>query len=155
MLYHCKRTSNLTPQLQVNVHYFSITAWKGGGLPHLLGVSHLSVNKPLRYLLSFLSRLQQFVCVVTIDSPINVQFSASKSVVCENETIIFKCSSHGNPAVDGYELFENDTLVNSVSSSGVWKRKMLRWGMFVYRCVVKNAIGTGRSTKVVVNVNCE
>ena len=105
--------------------------------------------------MSFLSTLKQFVYVVSIDPPINVQLSASKSVVCENETITFKCLSHGNPAVDDYELYENDTLVNDVISSGVWKRKMLRWGMFVYQCVVKNAIGTGNSTEVVVNANCK
>ena len=120
-----------------------------------MGVSHLQLNKPFRYPWSLLSTPQQFVCVVSIDSPVNVQFSTSKSVVCENETIILKCSSHGNPAVDGYALFENDTLVNDVSSSGVWKRKMLSWGIFVYQCVAKNAIGTGNSTGLVVNVNCK
>lgn len=98
---------------------------------------------------------QQFVCVVSIDSPINVQLSASKSVVCENETIIFKCLSHGNPAVKGYALYENDTLVTDVSSFGVWKRKMLRWGRFVYQCVAKNAISTGNSAELVVIVNCK
>lgn len=100
-------------------------------------------------------RHSNFFCVVSIDSPVNVQLSASKSIVCENETIIFKCSSHGNPAVDGYALYENDTLVNDVSSSGVWKRKMLRWGRFVYQCVAKNAISTGNSTELVVIVNCK
>ena len=127
----------------------------GGGAPQLLGVSHCYVNKPLRYLWSFLLTPQQFVCVVSIDPPVHVQLSASKSVVCENETIIFKCLSHGNPAVDAYALFEYDTLVNDASSSGVWKRKIMSWGILVYKCVAKNAVGTGNSTGLVVNVHCK
>ena len=140
-------------RLQVDAGCFSTTARVGS--PYLFGVSHLYVKKPLRYLWSFLLMRQQFFCVVFKDLPINVQLAASKSVVCENETIIFKCSSHGNPAVDGYALFEYDTLVNDVSSSGVWKRKMLSWGMFVYQCVAKNAIGTNNSTGLLVNVHCK
>ena len=141
-------------RLQLNNSCFSTTA-RGGGAPQLLGVPHLYVNKPLRYLWSFLLTPQQFACVVSIDPPVNIQLSASRSAVCENETIIFKCLSHGNPAVNAYALFEYDTLVNDLSSSGVWKRKMLSWGMFVYKCVAKNAVGTGNSTGLVVNVHCK
>ena len=139
--------------MQVNAGYFSTTA-RGDASP-IWGFPRTLKQALKVYVKNVPIDATAFVCVVSIDSPVNVQLSAIKSVVCENEAIIFKCSSHGNPAVDGYALFENDTLVYDVSTSGVWKRKMLSWGMFVYQCMAKNAIGTGNSTGLVVNVNCK
>ena len=93
--------------------------------------------------------------VVTIETPVNVQLSPSKFIVCENETMSFKRSSDSNPAVDSYELFENDTLGKDDHSSGVWKRKMASWRVFFHRCVVKNAMGHDRTENVcTVSTSC-
>jgi len=50
-------------------------------------------------------------------------------------------------------MYENDTLLSDVNNSGIWKRKMLHGGVFVYKCVAHNSGGTGNSTSVSVIVN--
>ena len=55
--------------------------------------------------------------------------------------ISISCTADGKPAVHTYQLFENDTLV-SESSSGMWNRTMSVGGVFTYRCVANNTVGT-------------
>ena len=70
--------------------------------------------------------------------------------------INFTCSADGNPAVDTYQLFENDTPVtNGTNSHGMWNRTMSDKGMFMYECKANNTVGTGRSGIVTVTVNGE
>ncbi|KAL9964670.1 hypothetical protein ACROYT_G028345 [Oculina patagonica] len=86
--------------------------------------------------------------------PENFQFAASKEKVCKNEVITFTCSADGNPAVDTYQLFVNDTLVSDgINSHGMWNRTMSVGGVFIYKCVANNTAGTGQSETVNVTVN--
>ncbi|XP_078379818.1 hemicentin-1-like isoform X3 [Oculina patagonica] len=86
--------------------------------------------------------------------PENFQFVASKEKVCKGEVITFNCSADGNPAVDTYQLFENDTLVSDgINSHGMWNRTMSVEGVFIYKCVANNTAGTGQSETVNVTVN--
>ena len=82
-----------------------------------------------------------------------VQLVPSKTTVCQGEIIAFSCSANSNPAVQMYQLYVNETMVNEVSSTGVWNRTMTTGGVFVYKCNVKNIIGTAMSENVTITVN--
>ena len=77
---------------------------------------------------------------------------ANETRVCQDDVISFNCSAVGNPVVHTYQLYENGTLVGS-SSSGVWNRTMSTGGMFIYKCVANNTVGTAESISVPVTVN--
>ena len=88
--------------------------------------------------------------------PGKFQFIASSIEVCQDEVINSTCSADGNPAVDTYQLFENDTLVtDGTSSHGMWNRTMSASGVFIYKCVANNTVGSGQSESVTVTVNGE
>ena len=89
--------------------------------------------------------------VLNIDPPENVTFAASKVTVCKDEVINFTCSADGNPTVHTYQLVGNDTLVSN--SEGIWSRTMSTEGVFVYKCVANNTVGTQQSENVTVTVN--
>ena len=92
--------------------------------------------------------------VLNIDPPGNLQFAASNVTVCKDEVINFTCSVDGNPAVHTYQLFENESLVsNGSNSDGMWSRTMSTGGVFVYKCVAINSVGTQQSENVTVTVN--
>ena len=94
--------------------------------------------------------------VTFLDKPENFQFAASEIEVCQDKVINFTCSADGNPAVHTYQLFENDTLVTDGSNShGMWNRTMSTGGVFIYKCVANNTVGTGRSESVTVTVDGE
>ena len=79
-------------------------------------------------------------------------FMINDSNICHGEVISITCSSDGKPAVHTYQLFENDVLVNDFSSPGVWNRSISAEGVFTYRCVANNTVGTS-SQNVTVTVN--
>jgi len=80
--------------------------------------------------------------------PDNIQLLASESKVCQDSVVTFTCSADGNPVVHTYQLYENGSLVSN-SSSGVWNRTMSSGGVFVYKCVAHNSLGTAMSTRTV------
>lgn len=93
------------------------------------------------------------VCFSISDPPNNVQLTASNAIACQDDVISLNCSAHSKPPILTYHMYENDTLMSDVSSSGIWKRKMPHGGIFVYKCVAKNSGDTGNSTSVAVIVN--
>ena len=70
----------------------------------------------------------------------------------QGNTITFNCSAVAKPAVTTYQLFKNDTAM-TVSLSGMWSETLTNGGMFVYKCVANNTLGTASSTNVIVTVN--
>ena len=91
--------------------------------------------------------------IFNLVQPEMVQLVPSKTTVCQGEIITFNCSSNSNPAVDTYQLYVNGSVVNEVSSTGVWNRTMTTGGLFVYKCIASNKIGTAESMDVPVAVN--
>ena len=85
--------------------------------------------------------------------PENVQLSVGEPRVCRDTVVTFNCSAYAVPIVDNYQLYENGSLVNQSSSSGVWSRRMSNAGVFVYQCMVANSIGTANGTMLTVTVN--
>ena len=82
-----------------------------------------------------------------------VKLVASKTTVCQGESIFLNCSANSNPTVHSYQLYGNGTMVNEVNSSGVWFLTMATGGVFVYKCNVTNSIGTAMSENVSITVN--
>ena len=87
-----------------------------------------------------------------LDKPEHVQLVANETRVCQNDVVSFTCSAVGKPVVHTYQLYENDTLVSN-SSAGVWSRRLSSGGVFTYKCVANNTVGTAESMSVHVTVN--
>ena len=77
--------------------------------------------------------------------------SAVDSKVCKGETISLNCSADAVPFVTSYELFENDSVI--MDTSGMWSRTLSSGGVFVYKCVASNSLGSMESESVTVSVN--
>ena len=79
--------------------------------------------------------------------------------------VTFNCSANGIPLVDTYELLENGVLVrNGSNSPGMWSRNMSTKGVFNYKCMAKNSVGTAYSMslnvtvdgkQILPNINCK
>ena len=88
------------------------------------------------------------------DSPEGVQLQVSEDTVCKGANIIFNCSvADANPMDLTYHLYENNVMVSSRSSTGIWNTTMTTGGVFVYSCNVTNIVGTTMSANVSVTVN--
>ena len=72
---------------------------------------------------------------------------------CTGEVISFNCSANANPGVTSYQLFENETAILNTSASGMWSKTLESEGVFVYKCVANNSLGSEYSMSVTVTVN--
>ncbi|XP_068733321.1 hemicentin-1-like [Montipora capricornis] len=94
------------------------------------------------------------VSVNVNDPPEGIQLHVGKEEVCNGTTISFNCSAEtANPMELNYQLYENNVMIGVISSTGVWKKTMTVGGVFVYKCMVNNSLGTAVSSNVSVNVN--
>ena len=73
--------------------------------------------------------------------------------VCTGKVISFTCSADANPRVTSYQLFENETAILNTSASGTWSKTLKIKGVFVYKCVANNSLGSEYSLNVPVTVN--
>ncbi|XP_068685513.1 uncharacterized protein [Montipora foliosa] len=85
--------------------------------------------------------------------PEMLQLFASEATVCNGSSITFNCSAYSNPVVHTYYLYENENMVEEISSTGVWTRTMPTGGEFVFKCMVNNTVGTAMSPNVSVTVS--
>ena len=68
--------------------------------------------------------------------------------------VTFNCSADANPPVDTYHLLENGVYVRNGSNGlGMWSRNMSTGGVFNYKCIANNSVGTVYSMSVTVTVN--
>ena len=72
---------------------------------------------------------------------------------CKGEVISFNCSANANPGVTSYQLFENESAILNTSTLGMWGKHLENKGVFVFKCVAKNYLGSAYSTSVTVAVN--
>ena len=72
---------------------------------------------------------------------------------CAGEVISFNCSANANPGVTSYQLFENETTILNTSASGMWNKTLESEGVFVYKCVANNFVGSEYGMGVTVTVN--
>ena len=85
--------------------------------------------------------------------PDNVQLetSAADNKACRDDVVSINCSADAVPSEISYQLFENDEAI--LYTSGMWTRNLTTEGMFIYKCVANNSLGTGESESVTVTVN--
>ena len=68
--------------------------------------------------------------------------------------VTFNCSADGNPPVDTYQLLENGVPVRESSSShAMWSRNISTVGVFDYKCMANNSVGTAYSMNLTVSLN--
>ena len=72
---------------------------------------------------------------------------------CTGKVISFTCSADANPRVTSYQLFENQKAILNTSASGTWSKTLRSEGVFVYKCVANNSLGSEYSINVPVTVN--
>ena len=72
---------------------------------------------------------------------------------CTGKVISFTCSAAANPRVTSYQLFENGKAILNTSASGTWSKTWESEGVFVYKCVANNSLGSGYSMNVPFTVN--
>ena len=72
---------------------------------------------------------------------------------CEGDVVGFNCSAIANPEVTSYQLFENETAILNTSATGMWRKTLESEGVFVYKCVANNSLGSEYSTSVTITVN--
>ena len=90
-----------------------------------------------------------------LDKPENVQLMSSTvdNKACMGEVISFNCTANANPGVTSYQLFENETAILNTSASGMWNKTLESEGVFVYKCVANNFLGSEDSMSITVTVN--
>ena len=80
-----------------------------------------------------------------------LETSAAGNKACEGETISINCSADAVPPVTSYQLLENGSLVSK--TSGMWNRTFSSGGVFIYKCVATNSLGSTESESVTVTVD--
>ena len=82
-----------------------------------------------------------------------LEISAMNVKVCQGDVVNFTCSANANPAVSSYQLFENDTAILPKNAVGMWNRTFSSGGVYFYKCVASNTMGSINSTNVMLTVN--
>ena len=82
---------------------------------------------------------------------VQLETSAADNKACTGETISINCSAVAVPSVTSYQLFENGSVVSD--TSGMWSRTLSSGGVFIYKCVANNSLGSTESESVTVTVN--
>ena len=72
---------------------------------------------------------------------------------CRGNVVGFNCSAIANPEVTSYQLFKNETAILNTSATGMWRKTLESEGVFVYKCVANNSLGSEYSTSVTITVN--
>ena len=89
-----------------------------------------------------------------LDSPENVQLTtnASANKGCQNHVVSFMCSADAVPSAMSFHLFK-DNVPMETSNSGMWVKPLSEGGVFAYKCVANNSIGSASSANVIITVN--
>ena len=92
----------------------------------------------------FASFYGQWSFVILLDKPENVDLKKSSftSKNCRGDIISFNCSADANPSVTSYKLFENETAILDTNPSGMWNRRLPAGGVFMYKCMANNYLGS-------------
>ena len=89
-----------------------------------------------------------------LDPPENVLLTtnATSNKACQNDVVSFTCSADAVPPTMSFQLFK-DNVPMEISASGMWVKTLSEGGLFHYKCVANNCIGSARSTNVSITVN--
>ena len=89
-----------------------------------------------------------------LDPPRNVVLTtnAFANKACQNDVVSFTCSADAVPSAMSFQLFK-DNVPMEISNSGMWVKTLSEGGMFDYKCVANNSIGSASSTNIYITVN--
>ena len=84
-----------------------------------------------------------------VDPPENVLLTtnATTNKACQSDVVSFTCSADAVPSAMSFQLFK-DNVPMEISASGVWVKTLSEGGMFHYKCVANNSIGSASSTNI-------
>ena len=84
-----------------------------------------------------------------IDPPENVLLTtnATTNKACQSDVVSFTCSADAVPSAMSFQLFK-DNAPMEISASGMWIKTLSEGGMFHYKCVANNSIGSASSTNI-------
>ena len=80
-----------------------------------------------------------------------LETSATDNKACRGDVISINCSAAAVPSEISYQLLENEIAI--LDASGRWDRPLTTEGMFTYKCVPNNTLGTGENATIAVTVN--
>ena len=89
-----------------------------------------------------------------IDPPENVLLTtnATTNKACQSDVVSFTCSADAVPSAMSFQLFK-DNVPMEISASAMWIKTLSEGGMFHYKCVANNSIGSASSTNINTAVN--
>ena len=89
-----------------------------------------------------------------LDPPENVLLTtnATTNKACQNDVVSFTCSADAVPSAMSFQLFK-DNVTMEISNSGMWVKTLSEGGMFHYKCVANNSIGSASSTNINITGN--
>ena len=89
-----------------------------------------------------------------VDPPENVLLTtnATTNKACQSDVVSFTCSADAVPSAMSFQLFK-DNVPMEISASGMWVKTLSEGGMFHYKCVANNSIGSASSTNINITVN--
>ena len=90
------------------------------------------------------------------DKPGNLQLTTAvlDNKACKDDMILsVNCLAGANPSVTSYQLYENDNAIFDANPLGMWERNVLTVGVFIYKSVANNSLGSEVSSSVMVTVN--
>ena len=78
--------------------------------------------------------------------------NATTNKACQSDVVSFTCSVDAVPSAMSFQLFKNNVPME-ISALGMWVKTLSEGGMFHYKCVASNSIGSASSTSISITVN--
>ena len=114
---------------------------------------HIALDAEEKSILQNLMAVLNFCLFIVKPENVELAISAMNNKSCLGDVVNFTCSAHANPAVSLYQLFENDTALLDTNAVGMWNRTFTSGGVYFYKCVASNTMGSINSTSVMLTVN--
>ena len=114
---------------------------------------HIALDAEEKNILQNLMAVLNFCLFIVKPENVELAISAMNNKACLGDVVNFTCSAHANPAVSLYQLFENDTALLDTNAVGMWNRTFTSGGVYFYKCVASNTMGSINSTSVMLTVN--
>ena len=114
---------------------------------------HIALDAEEKIILHNLMAVLNFCLFIVKPENVELEISAMNNKSCLGDVVNFTCSAHANPAVSLYQLLENDTALLDTNAVGMWNRTFTSGGVYFYKCVANNTLGSINSTSVMLKVN--
>ena len=113
---------------------------------------HIALDAEEKSILQNLMAVLNFCFFIVKPENVELAIFAMNNKSCLGDVVNFTCSAHANPAVSLYQLFENDTALLDTNAVGMWNRTFTSGGVYFYKCVANNTLGSINSRSVMLMV---